>query len=149
MRIFKRISVMLLVVVMTAMSFSATIAFAAEASNPDESVYTEKNAVARTSVIHTQDDVYISTTSSKAGNPFVSPSGTFTFDVDFESASGRVVAIRLHDRTTNSVVQEWQNSLGAIVQVVHLSAGHEYIFEYLLASGSGTVRVKNNVTETY
>lgn len=142
MKKIKRLSALLLTLVVTIFTFSSTTAFAAETID-----YSNDEVQSAAVVILADEDFSISTSRSAAGNIFQTSTGSFMFDVDFTPAAGRIVAVRLHDVTTHSIVQEWQSSNGSICYVVHLSAGHRYQFEYLLASGSGNVTVSNFVSE--
>lgn len=150
MKHFKRIYIILLAVIVTVMSFTTTTAFAAEIypeqllSSTAENI--EKEYSARTVRVLVNEEATISTTHSVAGTPFVFQETRLIFDVDYTPSSGTVVAVRLHDQTTGEV-REWQSSNGTIVQSVYLTPGHSYIFEYLLASGSGSLTLTNHAYE--
>lgn len=134
MKTFKRIQAMFLAVVMAVMTIGATTAFAAERSIVERRLFPPEG-------------FSISTTHSAAGQSFTSPSNELHFEASF-SKSNTIVAIRLHDQTTGAVT-EWQDSTGKFDVYVNVTAGNSYIFEYLVASGSGTVYVSNAIYAVY
>lgn len=158
MKTFKRIQALFLAVIMTVMTFGTTTAFAAES---DSTITTTSIAMLDSSKVVQEsigndispqaltykftDNVNITTTKSAAGTAFGTPVYQIQFNATFKS--GVIVAIRLHDITLNGdrIVQEWQSSNGSISATVNVSPGGTYIFEYLLASGSGTVNVRNSI----
>lgn len=131
MKNFKRIQAMFLAVIMAVMTIGTTTAFAAERSNIARRLFIE--------------GYNISTTSSAAGQSFELPSNAsqILFEVRY-SNSNTIIAVRLHDQTTGEV-KEWQTSTGKLNVYANATAGHRYIFEYLVASGSGTIHVSNTV----
>ena len=140
MKKFKRIQALLLALVMALMTFGTTTAFAATA------VETEavQPRVIRAIQILKESSGGITTSRSAAGQAFTSTSNELQFEASY-SASNTIVAIRLHDQTTGSIVDEWQSSNGSFLHNVNVTKGHRYIFEYLVAYGSGTVYVTNTV----
>ena len=129
MKKFKRIQALLLAL----MTFGTTTAFAATA------VETEavQPRVIRAIEILKESSGGITTSKSAAGQAFTSTSNELQFEATY-SASNTIVAIRLHDQTTGSVA-------GEFLKNVNVTKGHRYIFEYLVAYGSGTVYVTNTV----
>lgn len=146
MKLFKRISAMFMAVIMTVAVFGATTAFAAE----DTNLYKE-DLVAMTSVqrvlpqpVNDVNIILSNAQPSAAGNPFVAEQPKLWFGVEFTPTNGSViVAVRLHDKTTNQVVQEWQSSNGSVNKTIPLTIGHTYMFEYLRAYGTQNVRLHN------
>lgn len=149
MKTFKRIQAMFLATVIGIMTFGTTTAFAAESTEHDNNQLMSKaidNEISpRWDSLQYTDKVSITTTKSAAGTTFSTPVSQIKFDASFKS--GVIVAIRLHDVTFggNRVVHEWQSSNGSIKDTVNVGAGGTYIFEYLLASGAGTVNVTNKI----
>lgn len=140
MKKFKRIQALFLALVMALMTFGTTTAFAATA------VETEavQPRTIRAFEILKDFSGGITTSRSAAGQAFTSTSNELLFEASY-SASNTIVAVRLHDQTTGSVVGEWQTSTGYVDDYVNVTKGHTYIFEYLVAYGSGTVYVSNTV----
>lgn len=146
MKLFKRISAMFMAIIMTVAVFGTTTAFAAE----DTSLHKE-DIIEITSVesglpqpVNDVNVVLSNAQPSAAGNPFVAEQPKLWFGVEFYPTNGSVVvAVRLHDKTTNQVVQEWQSSNGSINKVISLTQGHTYIFEYLRAYGTQNVSLHN------
>lgn len=140
MKKFKRIQALFLTLVMALMTFGTTTAFAATA------VETEAVQPRTTRAIEILEDYSggITTSRSAAGQAFTSTSNELRFEINY-SATNTIVAVRLHDQTTGSVVGEWQDSSGDFYKHVQVTKGHTYIFEYLVAYGSGTVYVTNTV----
>lgn len=131
MKTFKRIQVMLLAVIMAVMTIGTTTAFAAERNTVVSNLFKE--------------GYNITTTHSSAGQTFDIPENAS--EVLFEarySNSNTVVAVRLHDQTTGEV-REWQTTNGRLDIYASVTQGHRYIFEYLVAYGTGTVYVSNTV----
>ncbi len=131
MKNFKRIQAMFFAIIMAVMTIGATTVFAAERTDVARQLFTE--------------GYNISTTSPAAGQSFELPSNAsqIFFQVRY-SSSNTIIAVRLHDQTTGEV-KEWQTSTGRLDEYTDATAGHRYIFEYLVASGSGTIHVSNTV----
>lgn len=134
MKNFKRLTSMLLAVIMVAMTLCSTTAFAAERTNVIREIRT--------------DTVSISTSSSKTGYAFVCPSSELMFELNNPN-SNTIIAVRLHNQTTNTFLGEWQTNKGTLTKNVNVTPGNTYIFEYLVAYGSGSVTVTNKIYEYY
>ncbi len=146
MKLFKRISAMFMAVIMTVAIFAGTTAFAAEDTNLHKENIIEMTSVQRVlpQPVNDVNIVLSNAQPSAAGNPFVAEQPKLWFGVGFSPANGSVVlAVRLHDKTTNQVVQEWQSSNGSISKTIPVTQGHTYIFEYLRAYGTQNVNVHN------
>lgn len=146
MKLFKRISAMSLAVIMAVALLGTSTAFAMENVNLHENTIIESTSN-QSGIPQIVDDVGIVLSNAQpsiAGNPFVATTPKLWFGVSFRPANGSVIlAVRLHDKTTNQVIQEWQSSNGSINQTISLTQGHTYIFEYLRAYGDQTVNLHN------
>ena len=148
MKKFKRIFGLMLAVVMAVMSLGAVTAFAAETTIPNEN---EVQVVNFDDEVALATDYYIRTdscsfTTSAAGGSFTCTTGKIKFNCSFTPSNGStILAVRLHDVTTGQMVREWQSSNGTVDTTISVTRNHVYIFEYLRASGTSTVRVTNYI----
>ncbi len=142
MKTFKRIQVLFLAVIMAVMTFGATTAFAAEDTDNIINVTSTQSGLPQ--LVDDSSIVLSNSTPSVAGKSFVATTPKLWFGVGFTPTNGSViVAVRLHDKTTNQVVQEWQSSNGAVNATISVTPGHTYIFEYLRAYGTQNVKLHN------
>lgn len=146
MKTFKRISAMFMVFALSIMVLGYTTAFAAESTTPTYMTVPASAGDARSIICRqiNKDSFNISTTNPHAGYSFNSTSNELLLEIKV-SDSSHIVAVRLHDQTTNQMVGEWQLSSGKIEPYVNVTKGHDYICEYLVASGSGWVTVTNTI----
>ena len=158
MKLFKRIQIMILALVMCLGTFGGTTAFAAEI--PEEIVETiefeitqnETNGVVSLMATSNVDDtfnVYLSHTGSSR-----TYSGRYIrYSIEITDTNGNAVdnilAVRLYDSTGSlkSEGQFWANGSLNIIQDIPVSSGHSYYFQYLLAYGTArTLRVHMEIS---
>lgn len=158
MKIFKRLQVMFLALVMCLGSVGGTTAFAAEI--PEETVETiefeitpnentgEANLMATSNVDDTFN-VYLDHTGSSR-----TYSGKYIrYSIEITDTNGNAVdnilAVRLYDSrdSLRSEGQFWANGAINAVQDIPVSSGQSYYFRYLLAYGTArTLRVRMTIT---
>lgn len=155
MKNFKRIQAMFLAVIMAVMTLGSTTAFAAESiTHNDIPIASENNegispCFYDTDYIGTDRSIKTSPTASAAGYAFYSKSNEIKFSLE-TAGYYNVLAIRLHDITNGDiVVKEWQISKQSMETWFGVTKDHKYIFEYLVASGSGDVYVTNTIYAVY
>ena len=158
MKIFKRIQIMILALVMCIGTIGGTTAFAAEI--PEETVETiefeitpnentgEANLMATSNVDDTFN-VYLDHTGSSR-----TYSGKYIrYSIEITDTNGNAVdnilAVRLYDSrgSLRSEGQFWANGAINAVQDIPVSSGQSYYFRYLLAYGTArTLRVRMTIT---
>ena len=158
MKIFKRIQIMFLALVMCFGTIGGTTAFAAEI--PEETVETiefeitpnentgEANLMATSNVDDTFN-VYLDHTGSSR-----TYSGKYIrYSIEITDTNGNAVdnilAVRLYDSrgSLRSEGQFWANGAINAVQDIPVSSGQSYYFRYLLAYGTArTLRVRMTIT---
>lgn len=158
MKIFKRIQIMILALVMCLGTVGGTTAFAAEI--PEETVETlefeitpnENNgeiSLMATSNVDDTFNVYLSHTGSSR-----TYSGRYIrYSIEITDTNGNAVdnilAVRLYDSTGSlkSEGQFWANGSLNIIQDIPVSSGRSYYFQYLLAYGTArTLRVHMEIS---
>lgn len=158
MKIFKRIQVMFLALVMCLGTVGRTTAFAAEI--PEETVETiefeitpnESNgeiSLMATSNVDDTFNVYLDHTGSSR-----TYSGKYIrYSIEITDTNGNAVdnilAVRLYDSrgSLRSEGQFWANGAINAVQDIPVSSGQSYYFRYLLAYGTArTLRVRMTIT---
>ena len=158
MKIFKRIQIMILALVMCIGTIGGTTAFAAEI--PEETVETiefeitpnenigEANLMATSNVDDTFN-VYLDHTGSSR-----TYSGRYIrYSIEITDTNGNpvdnILAVRLYDSrgSLRSEGQFWANGAINAVQDIPVSSGQSYYFRYLLAYGTArTLRVRMTIT---
>ena len=158
MKIFKRLQVIFLALVMCLGTVGGTTAFAAEI--PEETVETlefeitpnENNgeiSLMATSNVDDTFNVYLSHTGSSR-----TYSGRYIrYSIEITDTNGNAVdnilAVRLYDSTGSlkSEGQFWANGSLNIIQDIPVSSGRSYYFQYLLAYGTArTLRVHMEIS---
>lgn len=158
MKIFKRIQIMILALVMCIGTIGGTTAFAAEI--PEETVETiefeitpnENTGEANLMTTSNVDDtfnVYLDHTGSSR-----TYSGKYIrYSIEITDTNGNAVdnilAVRLYDSrgSLRSEGQFWANGAINAVQDIPVSSGQSYYFRYLLAYGTArTLRVRMTIT---
>lgn len=159
MKIFKRLQVMFLALVMCLVSVGGTTAFAAEI--PEETVETiefeitpnENNgeiSLMSTSNVDDTFNVYLSHTGSSR-----TYSGRYIrYSIEITDTNGNAVdnilAVQFFDSATNTLRREnqfWANGSISAVQDIPVSSGQSYYFKYLLAYGTArTLRVRMTIS---
>lgn len=144
MKLFKRISAIFLAVIMTVTTFGYTTAFAAENTDSQQKfavISTQSNDF---QVVNDYNIILSNSRPSAAGNPFVPTTSRLWLGVGFTPTNGSVIlAVRLRVYSTNQIVGEWQSSNGSINEIVSVTPGQTYIFEYLRAYGTQNINVHN------
>ena len=158
MKIFKRIQIMFLALVMCFGTVGGTTAFAAEI--PEKTIETiefeitpnentgEANLMA-TSTVDDTFNVYLDHTGSSR-----TYSGKYIrYSIEITDTNGNAVdnilAVRLYDSrgSLRSEGQFWANGAINAVQDIPVSSGQSYYFRYLLAYGTArTLRVRMTIT---
>ena len=158
MKIFKRIQVMFLALVMCLGTVGGTTAFAAEI--PEETVETiefeitpnESNgeiSLMATSNVNDTFNVYLEHTGSSR-----TYSGRYIrYSIEITDTNGNpvdnILAVRLYDSrgSLKSEGQFWADGSISAVQNIPVTAGQSYYFKYLLAYGTArTLRVHMTIT---
>lgn len=158
MKIFKRIQIMILALVMCIGTIGGTTAFAAEI--PEETIETvefeitpNKNSdeisLMATSNVDDTFNVYLDHTGSSR-----TYSGKYIrYSIEITDTNGNAVdnilAVRLYDSRGNlkSEGQFWADGSISAVQNIPVTAGQSYYFKYLLAYGTArTLRVHMTIT---
>lgn len=153
----KRFYALLLAVIMAIMSIGTTTAFAAETTREEfisiETVSVENVNDDESGVMPAVLETVLHQTFSISG---VHTGSTRTYNLDqisfictFKDSNnqtltdGTILAIRLYDATTNTLVQEWQDSDGDIVtQMFSINRSHRYYFQYLVAYGTQNLNLE-------
>ena len=158
MKIFKRIQIMILALVMCIGTIGGTTAFAAEI--PEETVETIEFEITpnksngeislmATSNVNDTFNVYLEHTGSSR-----TYSGRYIrYSIEITDTNGNAVdnilAVRLYDSrgSLRSEGQFWANGAINAVQDIPVSSGQSYYFRYLLAYGTArTLRVRMTIT---
>lgn len=158
MKIFKRIQIMILALVMCLGTIGGTTAFAAEI--PEETIETydfeitpaeneEEISLMSTSSVNNTFNVYMEHTGSSR-----TYSGNYLrYSIEITDTNGNAVdnilAVRLYDSkgSLKSEGQFWANGSLNIIQNIPVSSGTSYYFKYLLAYGTArTLRVHMEIT---
>lgn len=159
MKIFKRIQIMILALVMCIGTIGGTTAFAAEI--PEETVETVEFEITpnentgevslmSTSNVDDTFNVYLSHTGSSR-----TYSGRYIrYTIKITDTNGNpvdnILAVQFLDSATNTLRREnqfWADGSISAVQDIPVSSGHSYYFKYLLAYGTArTLRIRMTIT---
>lgn len=154
MKFLKRIQALTLAVVMTAMTFGTTTAFAAEKSDVESNIIDEissgNEAVTRDSylqtVVHQTFNMsyeHTGSTRSYSSYSYISFITLFRKQNGSALTDGTILAVRLFDATTGQKVNEWQSSSGNIVSgPIAINKSHRYYFQYCVAYGTPNLQIE-------
>ncbi len=156
MKFFKRIQALALAVIMTAMTMGTVPVFAAEISEPEDTIVVncdESGIVPYASTTLVNQTFNMSYEHTGATRRYNYNSIWFDYVFTAQDGSkltdGTILAIRLYDATTGQKVNEWQDSSGhAYVRAFNIDRTHSYYFQYCVAYGTPNLKIHMKI-ETY
>lgn len=155
MKLFKRISAMMLAVIMTVMTLGTTTAFAAEPVTEDavwvtseEIEVVDNNELAPQSAVVTVLNQSFSMSGTHTGSTRTYNYNNIGFNCSFTNQNGNtpsdgtVLAVRLYNASTGALVNEWQGSNGYVAApAFSINYGGRYYFKYLVAYGTQNLKI--------